>query len=186
MNFLDKWEQAKSEVDPDRRPLDEHGNPKGLRLGGEDPRSGATLTVAHLQWLYQQSYGSSLRAFGKLCLCLFALGKDFAVVCSGGSFHSPYLVRVVGERVSKLQRLASGAAKPFNIRHALLTEYDTTWPSAVASGIAVAGHFRPHPEILLRRSALGMQVVRRYKRGVKSSVWVGSTTAEFLLGKVGV
>ncbi|KAI0103270.1 hypothetical protein GGR51DRAFT_524426, partial [Nemania sp. FL0031] len=179
--LMRRFEEEKGRLDPDNLPVGLNGNPQPLRLIGTDPRFNVILSPYDIQSAYHTAFNKSLRVFRKEIGRLLALGKDFAVVFCGGSYHSPWLHRVVAQYMEKVKNDAAIGEKPFRVRYAFLTDQDSTWPSAVSAGAALSATRLPHPTRVINASAIALQLVR-LSRG--ETDWVPSSKARLLLAKV--
>ncbi|KAJ8129064.1 hypothetical protein O1611_g4570 [Lasiodiplodia mahajangana] len=178
--LMRRFEEEKGRLDPDNLPVGLNGNPQPLRLIGTDPRFNVILSPYDIQSAYHTAFNKSLRVFRREIGRLLALGKDFAVVFCGGSYHSPWLHRVVAQYMEKVKNDAAIGEKPFRVRYAFLTDQDSTWPSAVSAGAALSATRLPHPTRVINASAIALQLVR-LSRG--ETDWVPSSKARFLLAK---
>ncbi|KAJ4385259.1 hypothetical protein N0V93_010320 [Gnomoniopsis smithogilvyi] len=181
--FLEKFEAMKDTLDPDKLPLDMQGQSKTtLALIGSDPQQSVTLTQNQLQLIYQKAFGPGFKAFKKTITNLLAFGKDFAVILGGGSFQSPWLARQVKEFLDAIQKKALQQPSPVLLLYALLTDFDSAFPSAVSAGAVLSAIRRkPSPMQWLKQSAFGLQRWRTSKEG---DPWSPNWMAEFLLAEV--
>ncbi|KAI3392395.1 hypothetical protein diail_5746 [Diaporthe ilicicola] len=139
-----------------------------------------------LRQVFTATFQEGINALKHMVKELIVLGKDFAILCVGGSYNNPGLHNQVQEELGEL--IERGRTLGITIRLGFLADYEAYSTSSVSAGAALAMLNLPAPLDVLGDSAIGLHWIRRVRTQPKqrertprlSVGWEGEDSAPFL------
>lgn len=164
--YLQDFERQKRDMDYDQFIRDG----KSITLHGIDSPN-VLLETKHLVEIFETAFGAGQQAVAQVMKMLGDLGKNFAVLYTGGSFSNPGL----RNRSHRQTRILAQDYPLTVIQHAFLDDHDrhpyvprpaliltiltSGRTSAVSAGAALAVLDMPFPAQVLKESSIGIQRV---------------------------